>query len=99
MVNWKTVTNGREYGGLGIGNVKLRNIALLGKWLWRFVFEKETVWHRVIKGIHGVGDNLRIPKRVDRRFRRSLWKYIVSSWPDFRVNIKINVGDRRLIRF
>ncbi|CAB4278922.1 unnamed protein product [Prunus armeniaca] len=36
LVNWEVVSLPKENGGLGIGNLRKRNEALLGKWLWRF---------------------------------------------------------------
>lgn len=36
LVSWETISNSKENGGLGIGNLPLRNKALLGKWWWRF---------------------------------------------------------------
>ncbi|GKE37908.1 RNA-directed DNA polymerase, eukaryota, reverse transcriptase zinc-binding domain protein, partial [Tanacetum coccineum] len=41
-------------GGLNIGSLRAKNLALLGKWWWRFRREGESLWVRVIKSIHGV---------------------------------------------
>lgn len=40
--------------GLGIGNLTLRNKALLGKWWWRFAKERSTLWGRVIESKYGI---------------------------------------------
>ncbi|RVW16749.1 hypothetical protein CK203_076445 [Vitis vinifera] len=43
LVKWEVVSRPKELGGLGFGKISLRNIALLGKWLWRFL-EKGVVF-------------------------------------------------------
>ena len=35
LVSWDVVCNLKAKGGLGFGKISLRNLALLGKWLWR----------------------------------------------------------------
>ncbi|GKE69882.1 reverse transcriptase domain, reverse transcriptase zinc-binding domain protein, partial [Tanacetum coccineum] len=39
--------------GLNIGSLRAKNLALLGKWWWRFKKECGCLWVRVIKSIHG----------------------------------------------
>ncbi|PNY15474.1 ribonuclease H [Trifolium pratense] len=52
-VKWDRVCKPKEEGGLGIRNLKLFNIALLGKWWWRLKNEKDLLWCRVLLGRYG----------------------------------------------
>ena len=36
LVSWDVVCNSKTKGGLGFGKISLRNLAFLGKWLWRY---------------------------------------------------------------
>ncbi|WP_216667714.1 hypothetical protein, partial [Proteus mirabilis] len=49
MVAWEVVGRTKEKGGLGIGNLRKKNSALLGKWLWRFPLEQQALWAMVIR--------------------------------------------------
>lgn len=40
-------------GGLNIGSLNLKNLALLGKWWWRFRVEHNSLWVKVISSIYG----------------------------------------------
>ena len=44
LVNWSTVCTPLSLGGLGIKNLRTFNVALLGKWLWRFRQERDALW-------------------------------------------------------
>lgn len=39
LIKWETVVQPKEYGGIGMGRIKEHNVALMGKWLWRFAVE------------------------------------------------------------
>ena len=43
LVSWKTYSRSKKKGGLGIGNLRSKNKALLFKWLWRFPNEQNTL--------------------------------------------------------
>ena len=53
LVNWNSVSWGKDKGGLGIRKLDLLNRALLGKWAWRFVVEDESMWRSCIKTKYG----------------------------------------------
>lgn len=50
-------------GGLGIGSLRDRNIALLLKWFGRFAQEEKSLWRRRIASIYGVDPNGWFPKK------------------------------------
>ena len=53
LVNWAVVCLEKQNGGLGIKNLSVLNKALLGKWSWRFVCERNPLWKWVIVGKYG----------------------------------------------
>ncbi|KAJ9538657.1 LOW QUALITY PROTEIN: hypothetical protein OSB04_031390 [Centaurea solstitialis] len=56
---WAKTIDSLEMGGLNIGSLKIMNKALLAKWRWRFLSEKETLWIKVIGSIYGDFGGLR----------------------------------------
>lgn len=52
LVNWKTTSLPRCSGGLGIGNLKRRNLSLLAKWGWSFMIENGALWKDIIVSKH-----------------------------------------------
>ncbi|GKV22123.1 hypothetical protein SLEP1_g32015 [Rubroshorea leprosula] len=52
-VSWEKVCNSRKNGGLGVKDLDRFNMALLGKWRWRLVVEKEALWNRVVEAKYG----------------------------------------------
>ncbi|CAJ2627870.1 unnamed protein product [Trifolium pratense] len=53
-INWNTICLRKEYGGLGVRQLREFNLALLGKWCWRLLVDREGLWFRVLAGRYGV---------------------------------------------
>jgi len=47
-VDWDAVCLSKEEGGLGVRRLKEFNVALLEKWCWRMLVDKEGLWFRVL---------------------------------------------------
>lgn len=52
-VDWNTVCLPKEEGGLGVRRLREFNVALLEKWCWRMLVDKEGLWYRVLKARYG----------------------------------------------
>ena len=52
-IKWEVVTKSKKQGGLGIRNIYEFNKALVSKWRWRAINEKEALWVRVLEAKYG----------------------------------------------
>ncbi|GJV65517.1 RNA-directed DNA polymerase, eukaryota, reverse transcriptase zinc-binding domain protein [Tanacetum coccineum] len=61
-VRWQKVLCDKKDGGLGVGILIAKTMRLLGKWKWRFLNDRNSLWRKVIKQIYGPeGDQNGIP--------------------------------------
>ena len=67
-VNWSIVCLEKQNGGLGFRNLSLFNKALLGKWSWKFVKERNPLWKWVIVGKYGIQEGEWCTKEVRGRY-------------------------------
>lgn len=54
-VKWEYVCLPKDDGGLGVRQLEEFNLALLGKWCWRMLTDKEGLWYRVLVAKYGGG--------------------------------------------
>ncbi|RVW24957.1 Transposon TX1 uncharacterized 149 kDa protein [Vitis vinifera] len=99
LVRWTAICKDKKYGGLGLRHLKEFNHALLGKWLWRFSLERESLWRKVIVGKFGEGEGGWTTREVRESYGMSLWKDIRKGWEEFFLRTSIGIGNGRCTRF
>jgi len=52
-IAWNSVYLTKEYGGLGVRQLREFNRALLGKWCWRMLVDRKGLWYRVLAARYG----------------------------------------------
>jgi len=101
--SWKKVCMPREFGGLGIVDLKLFNLALLGKWIWRLGSDKGGIWKEVLFSKYGGWRSLR--KDGKSNICSLWWKDLKKVWASeewgssFEDGVKWKVGDGKDISF
>jgi hypothetical protein len=83
FISWNQICGPLRAKGLGIRNVHKFNQALMGKWLWRYVTEREALWHKIIKAKYEDQDGGWCSKEVSGPYGVGLWKHIRQGWDIF----------------
>ena len=52
LVKWEIVQRPKNQGGLGVGDLLVKNAALLFKWWWRYACEEGALWRRVVQSLY-----------------------------------------------
>ena len=99
LVSWDVVCSAKAKGGLRFGKISLRNLALLGKWLWRYPREGLALWHQVILSIYGSHSNGWDANTLVRWSHRCPWKVIAQVFQEFSLFTRFVVGNGERIRF
>ena len=82
-IDWRTVCLSKCKGGLGIGNIRAINQALLAKWVWRFSLETNAFWKQVLCAKYGLNQrdlSLNVSSSNSfSPFMNSLWRLLYNS--------------------
>ena len=99
LVKWATICTPLSLGGLGTRKVNFFNEALIGKWLWRFGLERDTLWRQVIEVKYGCVWGGWCTSLVSGPYGIGLWKNISRGWPSFSCYILFDIGDGTRVKF
>ncbi|WMV22162.1 hypothetical protein MTR67_015547 [Solanum verrucosum] len=98
LVKWESVVTGKKNGGLGIKNLIFQSEALRMKWLWRYSFEDQLMWKRVVGAKYEAEDSW-MTKDVTSPYGVSLWRSIRELWEEVKLNSKVKVGNGNKTKF
>jgi len=48
LANWPLVAQRKEFGGLGIPDLRSLNLALLSAWIFRYQLNKSAIWINIV---------------------------------------------------
>ncbi|GAU10380.1 hypothetical protein TSUD_422790, partial [Trifolium subterraneum] len=72
-IKWDSICLNKANGGLGVRRLKEFNFSLLGKWVWRCLEEKDSLWCKVLHAKYGQeGGRLRFGEGVGSHWWRSM---------------------------
>lgn len=52
LIRWEIIQRHLDKGGLGVGDIFIKNASLLFKWWWRFADDQKPLWKEIGKSIH-----------------------------------------------
>jgi hypothetical protein len=87
MVGWKKVCRPKKEGGLGLSCAKPRNVALLAKFNWRLIQEKDSPWVRTILAKYFPNGFVNSQNMV-RRSGSSNWRGLKLGFDVFRAGLR-----------
>ena len=98
LVNWSLVCTNKE-GGLRIRRLVALNKALLGKWSWRFVVERESFWKHIIINKFGLEEGGWCSRVARGGYGVGVWKAIRKEWEGIRCRSHFIVRNGRKVKF
>ena len=93
------VCTNKKVGGLGVRGLHKLNKALLGKWLWCFANERNSLWRETTRRKFRESQGGWCSGECRNSFGIGLWKEIRKGWDMVRLNAKFVVGVGSRVRF
>lgn len=95
-VSWENLCKPKEEGGLGIKDWGLINLALLSKWRWRYLKERDSLWSKVLSAKYNQNSSSK-PSIWWQDLQKHCYAEGISDW--FDTNIYRTVGEGNAAKF
>ena len=97
LAKWDLVCMKKEFGGLGIPNLKEVNLCLLGSWLKRYISDDGKIWKTIID--HKYRTNSPNIFACNSQHASRFWKGVMEVVKAIKFGYRWIVGDGKKIRF
>ena len=77
LINWNTITQPKDRGGLGVRELKRVNRAMLAKTCWRLLKQPDVIWAKVLRGKYGVCSEDELPLK-GRSIQSYTWRSVAT---------------------
>jgi hypothetical protein len=99
LVNWETVTQPKNRGGLGIRDPEITNSAMGAKLLWRLISGGNDWWKQAIINKYRLGKRKRsMDNPQTHQAGSQIWKLIKGAIPFFREHLSWIPGNGKSIK-
>jgi hypothetical protein len=97
LANWPSICMKKEFGGLGIPNLKDLNLCLLGSWVKRYIKAEGSIWKKIVDAKY----HTRQPNILwcQDTHPSIFWKGVMWATQAVRCGYKWHVGNGKSIKF
>ncbi|KAG6732890.1 hypothetical protein I3842_01G199300 [Carya illinoinensis] len=99
LVKWEQVYRPISGGGLGVRQLRVFNRALLGKWLWQYSREPDSLWKLLVEKKYGGLWGDWCTREARGAYGVGLWKHIRRGWGAFSSFTKFHLGTGSRVKF
>ena len=78
-ISWRQIQLPKEVRGLGVGDLIIKNVALLFKWWWRFSLEDQPLWKKIVSSSNDIDTDKPLWKQKGDN-KGGTWSSICSIW-------------------
>ena len=89
LASWGLVNRSKEFGGLGIPNLRDMNLCLLGSWFNRYFNAGDKIWRQIVDFKYNFSPNILWTTEYNAS---PFWKGIIWAAPSVRSGYKWEVG-------
>jgi hypothetical protein len=97
LASWQHVTMLKEYGGLGVPNIRELNLCLLGSWIRRYSLDGGKIWKNLVDYKHNTSNPNVFTCRDDGA--SNFWKGVFWAVRVAKMGYRWHVGNGSKTRF